>query len=326
MICSRRRLGQLAAGMAALPFGLAEAEAAAPWGALPKMRAKLYRFATAPFPYDGDKPDGGGPFLDVTGPGGRRGHTAPRGGVYYQDETYSDNRVLVALPEGFDLGRRAAIVVFFHGNQALLKRDVIERQRVLDQLQASSLNAALIAPQFADDALDSSAGKFWQPGAFARFMAEADLALAELWGARSARMRFAGLPVILVAFSGGYNPAAYVLSVGGLGRRIVGVVLLDALFAELDRFADWIEADHRQAFFFSAYTEAAAGENVELRRLIEAHRIRAARGLPEALVPGEVSFLETPGLDHADYVTQAWVADPLTWVFDRVQGYPRGTG
>lgn len=57
-------------------------------------RSWLVPFATAPFPYDGAIPDKGVPFLDVRA-GERRGHTSPRGGVYWEDATYADSRVLL---------------------------------------------------------------------------------------------------------------------------------------------------------------------------------------------------------------------------------------
>lgn len=326
---SRRALGGLLARLAALsvlgvsgPLELA-AGAAAAKGGLARMKAAYFPFATAPFPYDGPRPDTGAQFLDAKGKNGRIGHTSPRGGLYYEDETYSDTRVLVALPGGFDLKKKAAIVVFFHGNQATLQRDVVGRQHVLDQLQDSHLNAALIAPQFAVDALDSSAGRFWQPDAFAHFMAEAAAALAQLWGDKAARATFARLPIILVAFSGGYNPAAYVLTLGGVGKRITGVVLLDALFGETDRFVDWIETNHRSAFFFSAYTESSMAENALVRQQLVAERIACSTARPRALVPGGVTFLSTPGLEHRDYVTTAWVDNPLTWVLDHIPGMAR---
>ena len=327
---SRRALGGLTARLAALSLlgvtlsGLrSPAEAAIPKGPLARMKARLYPFASAPFPYEGLRPDTGERFLDVKGANGRAGHTSPRGGVYYEDQTYSDNHVLVALPGGFDLRKKAAIVVFFHGNQATLQRDVVGRQHVLDQLQASTLNAALIAPQFAVDALDSSAGRFWQPKQFARFMSEAATALADLLGVRDARQAFAGLPIILVAFSGGYYPVAYVLTIGGVGPRIMGLVLLDALFGETDQYVDWIRQSHRGTFFFSAYSEAAEDENTSVRRQLDAERIAYSTAPPRALRPGGVTFLATPGLDHRDYVTKAWVNDPLTWLFNRVPGLAR---
>jgi hypothetical protein len=327
---SRRGFARLAAGLAALPVlgalpagpALA-ASAVAKHAGLARMRAMLVPFATAPFPYHGRVPDTGKPFFDTTGPGGQLGHDSPRGGVYYEAQTYSDNHVLVALPKGFDLRKPAAIVVFFHGNQATLQRDVVGRQRVLDQLQDADLNAALIAPQLAVDALDSSAGRFWQRHAFRRFMAEAAWELAALWGTRESRRVFAAMPIILVAFSGGYDPAIYAASLGGVGRRIEGFVLLDALFGEEDRFARWIGANHRHAFFFSTYTEAAAAENADVMQRLAAKGIGYATSRPKRLGPGQVSFLSTPGVDHRDYVTKAWVRDPLTWIFDRVDGFPR---
>jgi hypothetical protein len=41
-------------------------------------------------------------------------------------------------------------------------------------------------------------------------------------------------------YSGGFVSAAYSLHVGGLGSRVIGVVLLDALYGELDKFSSWI--------------------------------------------------------------------------------------
>jgi hypothetical protein len=36
-------------------------------------------------------------------------------------------------------------------------------------------------------------------------------------------------------------------------------------------------------------------------------------------------FLDTgESAVHGDFVSHAWVDDPLTWVFDRIAGFPRG--
>ena len=77
--------------------------------------------------------------------------------------------------------------MFFHGNQATLTRDVLERQQTARQLAQSDLNAVLVAPQLAVDAADSSAGNFWRPGAFAQFLDEAESKLAEPLSQRLAR-------------------------------------------------------------------------------------------------------------------------------------------
>src|SRR6185436_18306270 len=126
--------------------------------------------------------------------------------LYWEDETYSDDRVLLHIPKGFDIRRPSVIVVFFHGHGATLERDVLRRQRVADQISRSGANAVLIAPQFAVDAADSSAGRFWEPGAFGRFMGEAAQQLGRIHGDRRTVRTFAGTPVVIVAYSGGYLP------------------------------------------------------------------------------------------------------------------------
>ena len=123
------------------------------------------------FPYFGNNPRSDAPFLNIT-KGERQGHRSYGGRVYWQDETYNDNRVLVHVPENFDARKPGVIVVFFHGNGATLERDVRDRQLVPQQISDSGVNAVLLAPQLAVDAADSSAGKFWQPGGFKRFMDE----------------------------------------------------------------------------------------------------------------------------------------------------------
>src|SRR4029077_13815488 len=104
---------------------------------------KLVEFDPAPFPYDGGR------------------------------GSYHDRRVLLHIPKGFDTRWPGVMVLFFHGHRATLERDVRDRQQVPAQISASGMNAVLVAPQFAVDAADSSVGRFSQPGAVARFVAEA---------------------------------------------------------------------------------------------------------------------------------------------------------
>src|SRR4051794_27219033 len=112
---------------------------------MPSTKIQLVPFETSPFPYSGPVPDKNMTFLDVVN-GERHGHTSLRGGVYWQDLTYSDKRALLAIPRGFDIRRPAVIVVFFHGNLATLPRDVRNRQQVPRQVEQSGLNAVLVAP------------------------------------------------------------------------------------------------------------------------------------------------------------------------------------
>ena len=88
-------------------------------GPLPSSKTALVPFEISPFPYRGDVPDKNRPFIDVTD-GGRLGHNSARGGTYWEDQTYSDRRVLLHIPRGFDPRRPALMIVFFHGNEATL--------------------------------------------------------------------------------------------------------------------------------------------------------------------------------------------------------------
>ena len=123
-------------------------------------------FKASPFPYEGQPPGRDKPFLDVE-QDGRRGHTARGGHIYWEDTTYSDRRSLIFIPKGFDPARPGLMVVYFHGNQAALVRDVWRRQQVPLQVARSGLNAVLLAPQLAVDASIPAPGSSGSPAPFA---------------------------------------------------------------------------------------------------------------------------------------------------------------
>src|SRR6185437_1284228 len=270
----------------------------------------LVSLKSSAFPYFGNNPRTDEPFLNVSS-GSRHGHRGMGGRVFWQDETFSDNRVLMHVPETFDIKKPGVIVVFFHGNGATLERDVRDRQRVPEQISDSGVNAVLLAPQLAVDAADSSAGKFWQPGGLKRFVAESADHLASLYGDPRTAKAFADMPVIIVGYSGGFVPTAWSLEVGGLGNRVRGVFLLDAVYGELDKFASWVE-NNRSGFFVSSYTHYTAPRDHELMRMLREKGIAVAEDMDRPLKPGSVVFVETPeGVTHRDYVTHAWTRNPL---------------
>jgi hypothetical protein len=270
----------------------------------------LVSMKSSAFPYFGNNPASDTPFLNIS-KGDRHGHRSYSGRVYWQDETYNDSRVLMHIPENFDVRRPGVIVVFFHGNGATLERDVRDRQLVPQQITDSGVNAVLLAPQLAVDAFDSSAGKFWQPGGFKRFMDESAGQLAHLYGDPGAAKAFARMPIILVGYSGGFLPTAWSLEVGGISDRVRGVFLLDAVYGELDKFASWIET-HRSGFFVSSYTHYTARHDHDLMSMLKEKGIAVSEDMDQPLRPGSVVFVETPdGVTHRDYVTQAWTRNPI---------------
>ena len=273
----------------------------------------LVSMKSSAFPYYGNNPASDAPFLNIAS-GSRKGHRSYSGHVYWQDQTYNDNRTLVHIPENFDVQKPGVIVVFFHGNGATLERDVRDRQLVPQQISDSGVNAVLLAPQLAVDAADSSAGKFWQPGGFKRFMDESVANLASLYGDPASAKAFEKMPIVIVGYSGGFLPTAWSLEVGGISDRVRGVILLDAVYGELDKFAAWIES-HRNGFFVSSYTHYTSPRDHELMSMLRGKGITVSESMDSPLRPGSVVFVKTgEGISHRDYVTQAWTKNPIEQV------------
>jgi hypothetical protein len=317
---SVKRTAQAAPAPAA--YRVASLTPTAPYQRPPREdQTTLVSLKSSAFPYFGNNPRTDQPFLNVSN-GERRGHRSYSGRILWQDETFNDNRVLMHVPENFDIRKPGVIVVFFHGNGATLERDVRDRQLVPRQISDSGVNAVLLAPQLAVDAADSSAGKFWQPGGFKRFINESADHLADLYGDPNAAKAFANMPIVIVGYSGGFVPTAWSLEVGGLGDRVRGVFLLDAVYGELDKFASWIEKN-RTGFFVSSYTHYTARRDHELMNMLREKGIAVSQDIDEPLRPGSVVFVETPeGVRHRDYVTHAWTRNPVKEVLVKMASTP----
>ena len=311
----------------------------------PRELISLEDFDTSPFPLRHGRSAAGRPFFDQRD-GTRRGRTTRHGTVLWEDQTYSDSSVLLCVPANFDATRPATLVVYLHGNRARLERDVIKRQQLPRQVRDADINALLIAPQFALDAPDSSAGRFALRGVFQCFLAEAARKLEHLCCARDFSVRInsqlqsnahqladlcrerdgpsprLGLlqeaSVIVIAYSGGYCPAAAALSVGGARARVRGVVLLDALYDHEALFAAWLHGRRRHAFLVSAYTHGTRSRNVQLRAQLRDRQLVYTLGLTTRLAVGTACLVPLDGsIDHADVVTRAWCEDPVTDILRR---------
>jgi hypothetical protein len=282
-------------------------------------KTALVDFQTAPFPYDGKMPGSNRPFLDAGQPG-HRGHTNFRGRVLWESETFSDPRVLLSIPPGFDANRPSVMVVYFHGHGANLSTDVRDRQKLPAQITASGINAVLVAPQFAVDAADSSAGKFWEPDGFKRFVDEAAKQLAELHGDPRTAQTFARMPIVIVSYSGGFGPTLAVLDHGGVKSRLRGIVLLDSLYSGIDKFANWI-SENRSGFFVSSYTPHTRGHNADLESILRAKSVSYGSELRHDHLAGSVTFLPAGPISHRDFVTHAWADLPVKDILVRLDEY-----
>ena len=149
-------------------------------------------------------------------------------------------------------------------------------------------------------------------------MAEAAEQLAEVYGDPRAIDAFANMPVVVFAYSGGFETAAWSLHVGGLGKRVTGVVLLDALYGHLDKFASWI-ARNRHAFFISSYTQHNKRRDDDLAEMLRARGVPVQEELDGPLKPGTAVFLSMgSSVRHRDFVTRAWSPHPVSDVLLRI--------
>jgi hypothetical protein len=130
------------------------------------------------------------------------------------------------------------------------------------------------------------------------------------------------MPIVIVGYSGGFLPTAWSLEVGGISDRVRGVILLDAVYGELDKFASWIES-HRNGFFVSSYTHYTARRDRELMSMLRQKGIAVSEEMDAPLRPGSVVFVETgEGITHRDYVNRAWTQYPLKDVLVKMAATP----
>lgn len=250
-------------------------------------------------------------FFDVND-NGRRGRNSPRGGLLWEDITYSDNRALMAITPNFVGHRHPVLVVYLHGNQSILERDVAERQQIPAQVANANINAFLVAPQFALDALDSNSGNFTEKKYFTKFVKETAAQASEWQDNKRLDYQLKHAPIIIVAYSGGYLAAANILEKGGVSGRVKGVILLDALYGQEAVFAKWLRFNHRKSFFFSAYTQPARASNELVQNMLHDKRIKFEIGMPEQLKKNSITFMQLDETTiHNDLLTQAWNNEPL---------------
>jgi hypothetical protein len=226
----------------------------------PPFGTFVVKLEHAPYPYDGKYADSEQDFFDHVDPiSGTRFHTN-RYGVRLAEKThYLDSSVLFHVPKHFDPRRPITYVVFFHPIQSNVRKSNQE-YALARQVERSRLNAILVMPQLARDAADTSPGKFFQRNVFSMFMTEVAEVLASRMG-KSCHKTLAEAPMVVAAFSGGFKTAAYVLERGGANERIIGVLLLDALYEDLDKFEHWIRANLNDAFFVSIFGQGECEKN-----------------------------------------------------------------
>ena len=292
---------------------------------LPASKTALVRFEISPFPYRGEVPEKNQPFLDVVD-GERRGHHTARGGTYWEDQTYSDQRVLLHIPRLRSAPTRAHDRLL-HGNEATLSRDVRERQQVPRQ----SPNRGSTPCWWRRNSRSTRSTRARAASgsrACSRNHHRGGRALTVLYGDERAR----GVP----RRAGGDRGLQRRLQPGGVrpacrprrrppARR--GAVRRS--YGQFDKFADW-RASGRRPSSSAASARRRARRTPRLQRMLRERGVRFQNALPANLTRGSVTFVDaTDDIKHVDFMTEAWVDDPLKVVLrefpaSRAGGAPAG--
>ena len=94
--------------------------------------------------------------------------------------------------------------------------------------------------------------------------------------------------------------------------------LLDGLYGEMGTFKSWLTSD-RSGFFVSSYTRSTRSNNLALRQALEEHTLATTTELSPSLSQRSIAFLAADGT-HRDFVTNAWVENPVTDLLRRSKG------
>ena len=103
-----------------------------------------------------------------------------------------------------------------------------------------------------------------------------------------------------------------------LAHCVRGVVLLDAVYGEADKWEQWVEEARGHAFFVSAYSPSSKEGNLDLKARLAKDGVQTTDGLPDSLRPGVVAFVDSGDVRHEDFVNSAWTSDPLKDIFARI--------
>ena len=167
--------------------------------------------------------------------------------LYKTADHYSDSTVIIIIPENFNAKKKADMIFWFHGwnnniDSALIKYGLSR------QFAESGVNAVLVLAEAVKDAPDSYGGKLEQVHTFNKLVKDV---LQKLVSVHAVSTRCRAGNVVLAGHSGAYRVMANILQNGDV--PVNEVILFDALYADTDKFLNWLREGkgHR---FINLYT------------------------------------------------------------------------
>lgn len=174
------------------------------------------------------------------------------GKLYDAASHYRDSSVMIIVPRGVKKQKELSIVFWFHGWFNNIDSCNAFFQ-ITDQFLRANKHAILVLAETSKNAPDSYGGKLEQVNMFSLLVNDVMNTLKEKkFIARHSRPG----NITLAGHSGAYRVIAYILQNGGL--PVSDVLLFDALYSQVDKFTQWIEAD-KQHRFVHWYTNHGGG-------------------------------------------------------------------
>lgn len=162
--------------------------------------------------------------------------------LYTSAEHYSDSSVLLIIPKQLKKSNTVDLVFWFHGWRNNIDT-AAEFYSLTRQFLASGRNAVLVLAETTKNAPDSYGGKLEQPGMF-RLLTDDVLHVLKKGGYVSEHTKAGN--IVLAGHSGAFRVIAYILQNGQ--EPVQEVFLFDALYAEVDKYQEWLHNDWSHHF------------------------------------------------------------------------------
>lgn len=204
------------------------------------------------------------------------GHTY-RGENFTPAMHYSDSRVAIFIPNGFNPLEPVNLVIYFHGWRNNINK-ACEQFELIEQFAASKKNAVFVFPEGPRDAPDSGGGKMEDQNGLKNLVSDLLKYLQNEGKIASTALG----QIVLAGHSGAYRAIAFSLDRGGLTGHVSDIILFDALYWNVDMFSDWIR--NYNGRFIDIYTEHGGTMALSL-------------GLMDSLSAWKIPFIKTEELD-----------------------------
>jgi hypothetical protein len=213
--------------------------------------------------------------------------------LYSATDHYSDSNVLIITPKNFNANKKADIIFWFHGWNNNIDSALV-RYGLSRQFAESGLNAVLVLAETAKDAPDSYGGKLEQENRFKKLVNDV---LQKLVMEKAVSVNCSIGHVILAGHSGAYRVMASILQNGNV--PVNEVILFDALYADTDKFLNWLQEDNNHRFI-NLYTDEGGtfDETKNMMRQLKnmnlpADSLEETVVTPRILQKNEIIFIHT---------------------------------